>query len=69
MTNFKLIQTEKEFAAYISEFDENGREISKRVENTVEKTRNCLLRAISSIPTCFQKTCIAARHIKTRACL
>ena len=41
-------------------FDENGREFSDRVENT--------LRAISSFPAVFSKDlyCI---HVKTRACL
>ena len=28
-------------------FNENGRKLSKRIENTLEKKRNCSLRAIS----------------------
>ena len=37
----------KEFADDNFEFDENGRKLSKRVENTVRKRRNCSLQAIS----------------------
>ena len=44
MTNFKLIQTEKEFAANNFEFDENGREISKQVENTGNKRAKMALK-------------------------
>ena len=36
MTNFRLFQTE-EFADDNFKFDENGRKLSKRVENTVGK--------------------------------
>ena len=49
-------------------FDENGRQFSKRVENTVGKRRNCSLRAISSFPDVFSKD-LYYRHVKTRACL
>ena len=46
----------KEFADNNFKFDENGRKLSKWVENTVGKgeiARNCLLRAISPFPTVF----------------
>ena len=58
----------KEFADNSFEFDENGREFSKMVENNVGKKRNCLLQAISPIPTTFSKD-LYCRHVKTRACL
>ena len=45
----------KEFADDNFKFDENGRKLSKQVENTVEKRRNCSLRAISPFPTVFSK--------------
>ena len=48
----------EEFADNNFKFDENGRKISKRVENTVEKRRNCS----------FSKD-LYSRHVKTRACL
>ena len=43
----------KEFADDNFKFDENGRKLSKWVENTVG--RNCLLRANSPFPTVFSK--------------
>ena len=67
MTNFRLFQTE-EFADNNFKLGENGRNFSKRVENTVEKRRNCLSRAISPFPTVFSKD-LHCRHAKTRACL
>ena len=48
MTNFRLFQNLK------LNFDENGRKLSKRVENTGNR-RNCSLRAISPFPTVFSK--------------
>ena len=45
----------KEFADGNFEFDENGREFSKRVENSVVKVENCLLPAISPFPTDFKR--------------
>ena len=42
----------------ISNFYENGRKFSKRVEKT-GKRRNCSLWAISPFPTVFSKTCTA----------
>ena len=49
-TNFKL----KEFADDNIKFDENGRKLSKREENT-GKRRNRSLQAISPFPTVFSK--------------
>ena len=40
----------KDFAEDNFKFDENGRKLSKPVENTVGKRRNCSLRAISPFP-------------------
>ena len=48
-------------------FDENGREFSKRVENTVRKAE-IARRAISPFPTVFSKD-LYGRHVKTRAYL
>ena len=45
----------KEFADDNFKFDENGRKLSKQVENTVEKRRNCSLRAISPFPIVFSE--------------
>ena len=44
----------KEFADDNFKFDENGRKLSKQVENT-GKRRNCSFRAISPFPTVFSK--------------
>ena len=54
-TNFRLFQTERVCNDNFK-FDKNGRKLSIRVENT-GKRRNCLLRAISPFPNCFQKAC------------
>ena len=51
-----------------SKYDESGRMFFKRVENTVEKSRNCSLQAISPFPIVFSKD-LYRRHEKTRACL
>ena len=40
-------------------FVEDGRKLSKRVENTVEKRENALYEQFLVFPQCFQKTCIA----------
>ena len=53
MTNFRLFQVES-LADDNFKFDENGRQLSKWVENT-GKRRNCLLRAIYPFPTMFSK--------------
>ena len=55
-TDFRLFQTES-LQTTISNFDENSRKLSKRVENTVGKEEiasygQCLL-----FPQCFEKAC------------
>ena len=45
----------KEFADDNFIFDKNGIKFSKGEENTVEKRRNCSLRAISPFPVVFSK--------------
>ena len=52
-TNFKL----KEFADDNFKFDENGRELSKRVENTVGKGGITRYEQFLLFPQCFQKAC------------
>ena len=59
-TNFTLYQIER-FCRRQNEFNENGRKLSKRIENT-GKRRNCLLWAISPFPTLFSKD-IYCRHL------
>ena len=48
----------KEFADNNLEVDENGRKLSKRVENTGEK-EIALYEQFLLFPQCFQKTCTA----------
>ena len=57
----------KEFADDNFEFDECGRESSKRVENTVGKGEIARYEQFILFPECFQK--IYYGHVKTRACL
>ena len=45
----------KEFADDYFEFDENGRKLSKRVENTVEKGEIARYEQFLLFPQCFQK--------------
>ena len=54
MTNFRLFQTE-EFADNNFRFDENGRKLSKRVENTVGKGEIARYEQFLLFPECFQK--------------
>ena len=56
MTNFRLFQTE-EFAVDNSKFDENGRKLSKWVENTVGKGEIARYEQFLLFPQCFQKAC------------
>ena len=58
----------KAFADDNFELDENGRKISKWLENTVGKGEIARYEQFLLFPQCFQKTC-TAEHIKTRACL
>ena len=52
MTSSKL----KEFADDNSQFDENGRKFSKRVENIVLKGEIARYEQFLLLPQCFQKT-------------
>ena len=54
---FRLFQTEKKFADDNSDFDENGRQFSKRVENTVRKGEIARNEQFLLFPKCFQKIC------------
>ena len=47
----------KEFADDNFRFDENGRELSKRVENTVGKGGIARYEQFLLFPQCFQKAC------------
>ena len=47
----------KEFADNSFKFDENGRKISKQVENTVGKGEIAPYEQFLLFPQCFQKTC------------
>ena len=48
----------KAFAEDNFEFDENGRKLSKRVENTVGKGEIARYEQFLLFPQCFQKACI-----------
>ena len=54
-TNFRLFQIE--FADDNFKFDENGRKVSKRVENTVGKGEIARYEQFLLFPQCFQKAC------------
>ena len=47
----------KEFADVNFKFDENGRKLSKRVENTVGKGEIAHYEQFFLFPQCFQKAC------------
>ena len=49
----------KEFADENFKFDENGRELSYRVENAVGKGEIARYEQFLLFPQCFQKTCTA----------
>ena len=53
LDSFKL----KEFADDNFKFDENGRKLSKRVENTVGKGEIARYKQFLLFPQCFQKAC------------
>ena len=57
-TNFQLIQAER-VADNSFKFDENGRKLFKRVENSVGKGEIACYEQFLLFPQCFQKTCIA----------
>ena len=52
----------------ISNFDENGRKISKRVENAVGKGEIARYKQFLLFTQCFQKS-FHRRHMKTKTCL
>ena len=56
MTKFRLFQT-VEFANNNFKFDENGRKLSKQVENTVGKGEIAHYEQFLLFPLCFQKAC------------
>ena len=47
----------KQFADDNFKFDENGRKLSKRVENTVGKGEIARFEQLLLFPQCFQKAC------------
>ena len=49
----------KEFADNNFKFDENGRKLSQRVENTVGKGRIARYEQFLLYPQCFQKACFS----------
>ena len=49
----------KEFADNNSKFDENGKKLSKRVENTVGKGEIARYEQFLLFPQCFKKICNA----------
>ena len=49
----------KKFKDNNSKFDENGKKLSKRVENTVGKGEIAHYEQFLLFPQCFQKTCTA----------
>ena len=55
-TNFRLFQTER-VCRQLLQIDENGRKISKRVENTVGKREIAHYEQFLLFPQCFQKAC------------
>ena len=57
-TNFRLSKL-KEFACDNFKFEENGRKLSKRVENTVGKGEIAHYEQFLLFPQCFQKACFS----------
>ena len=57
----------KELADNKFKFDENGRKISKNVENTVVKGEIACNKQFLLFPQFSEELC--SRHVKTRACL
>ena len=58
----------KEFADDNFTFDENGRKLSKQVDNTVGKGEIARYEQFLLFPQVFSKD-LYCRHVKTRACL
>ena len=59
----------KEFANF--KFDENGRKLTKRVENTVGKGEIARYEQFLLFPQCFQKACFpgASKHVIVWECV
>ena len=59
MTRQQILDSSKlkEFADDNFKFDENGRKLSKQVENTVEKGEIARYEQFLLFPQCFQKSC------------
>ena len=55
-TNFRLFKTERVCGGQFK-FDENGRKLSKWVENTVGKGEIARYEQFLLFPQCFQKAC------------
>ena len=55
--NFRLFQTERVCRRQF-QIDENGRKLSKRVENTVGKGEIARYEQFLLFPQCFQKVCL-----------
>ena len=58
----------KEFADDNFKFDENGRKLSKQVENTVRKGEIASYEQFLLFPQCFQKACFP-RGVKRCHCV
>ena len=56
-TNFRLFQTERVCRRQFFRFDENGRKLSKWIENTVGKGEIACYKQFLLFPQCFQKAC------------
>ena len=66
MINFRLFQTESlQITCTIANLSENGRKLSKRVENTVGKGEIARYEQFLLFMQCFQKSCLS----KVLSCL
>ena len=54
-TNFRIFQTKKTFADDNFRYDENGRKLSKRVENIMGKGEIARYEQFFLFPQCFQQ--------------
>ena len=59
-TNFRLFQTERLHTTIVN-CNENGRKLSKRIENTERKGEIARNEQFLLFPQCFQKVCTADR--------
>ena len=57
MTYFRIVQTERDCRRQLIKYDENGRKLSKRVENTVGKGEFARYEQFLLFPQCFQRNC------------